>query len=240
MKRETNRRIVDSRITFPKWLPSDSDILDHYRGTVLYWPYKVRLTKWLAALLPLEGSCTILDVGSGDGRLGTFLQKYRPYTKVFGVETMLRQEANSLAGLALFDGTRLPFLDASFDVSLLCDVLHHTENPEQLLNEVGRVTRKLIIIKDHLYKNFFEKKLLYTLDVLGNFRFGVRVAGNYLNKSKWEALLSFVEVSSRELHSAVKLRSGVLEKLFPNELEIIFVLKLPSVPPGCSRNEANL
>ena len=213
-------------VSFPPWLPDASKIREHYRGTVLYWPYKVELTRWLSALLPTDGRCTLLDVGAGDGRLGIFLERYRPQTKVFGIETMIRPNPRALRDLAQFDGTLIPFGNKCFDVSLLCDVLHHTKTPEKLLREVKRVTRERIIIKDHFYENFFEKKLLYILDVLGNFRFGVNVAGNYFGKSGWDTLVSGVGATSVEIHSEVPLRKGLLKGLFHNGLEIIFVLNV--------------
>ena len=217
---------VPRPVSFPQWLPEESAIREHYRGTVLYWPYKVELTRWLSALLPNKGPCTVLDIGAGDGRLGAFMETFRPETKVFGVETMIRTGTRALRDLAQFDGKLIPFGNKCFDISLLCDVLHHTNTPEQLLREVKRVTRDRIIIKDHFYENLFEKRLLYVLDLLGNFRFGVSVAGNYFGRSEWRTLVSDVRAASVEIHTEVPLRKGLLKRLFHNGLEIILVLNL--------------
>ena len=48
----------------------------------------------------------------------------------------------------IIDGKNLPFDDNSFDVTLINYVLHHSQNPERLLKEAKRVSKKIIIFED--------------------------------------------------------------------------------------------
>lgn len=85
----------------------------------------------------------LLDVGCGD----------KPYEHLFtaqvdeyiGIEYASTYELTA-AGTrkkadVLYDGTRLPFDDASFDTVINVQVLEHTPQPQHLLNEIGRVLR---------------------------------------------------------------------------------------------------
>ena len=46
--------------------------------------------------------------------------------------------------VVVYDGGRFPFSDKSFDVSLLVTMLHHVPDPESIIREAGRVTRKSV------------------------------------------------------------------------------------------------
>jgi len=48
----------------------------------------------------------------------------------------------------LYDGDQMPFKDDQFDTSLLLFVLHHSPDPEKLLREVKRVSKKVLILED--------------------------------------------------------------------------------------------
>ena len=89
-----------------------------------------------------------------------------------------------------FDGRSIPFLDGSFDVSLVSNVLHHASDPAALLREVRRVTRKRIIVKDHLSAGRLDDLKLAALDVLGNLRLGAQVAAVYLTRQRWDELFA--------------------------------------------------
>lgn len=55
------------------------------------------------------------------------------------------------APVVIYDGSRIPFPDRSFDVTLLVTVLHHVTDPEALLKEVRRVTRWKVVLIEDLY-----------------------------------------------------------------------------------------
>ncbi len=92
--------------------------------------------------------------------------------------------------------TKLPFADQSFDTSILGFTLHHVaEPPEELMREVLRVTRKWIVIFDHLAHDWSVPRAiqnLYWRNMDGGF--------HYLQKGAWDALLASCE-TEKELRT---------------------------------------
>ena len=103
-----------------------------------------------------------LDIGSGPGQIVLKLARRLTRWKFIGVdrsETMIAQARQSLAatgevaGRVEFqsaDGNRLPFPDATFDLVLCNSVLHHFEEPRNLLAEMARVAKPgaAILLRD--------------------------------------------------------------------------------------------
>ena len=50
----------------------------------------------------------------------------------------------------LYDGTRIPFSDDSFDIALLITVLHHIPDPDAVLRETRRVAKGAILSLIHI------------------------------------------------------------------------------------------
>ena len=67
----------------------------------------------------------------------------------------------------------------------LVDVLHHTENPDVLMQEAKRVSRQDIIIKDHYARTKLDHFILRFMDWIGNKPHGVILAYNYLSAAIW-------------------------------------------------------
>lgn len=103
---------------------------------------------------PLIRGKEILDIGCGSyqSRYNPILTKRRvgidPSRKAIEEARRLYPQSLHVVGTAL----KLPFKDKSFDASLLLFVLHHIpyENWGEVLKEATRVTRKTIIIYDHV------------------------------------------------------------------------------------------
>jgi ubiquinone/menaquinone biosynthesis C-methylase UbiE len=100
------------------------------------------------------GIQSILDVGSGTGRVLSAFKLAMPDIKVVGIEPSaeLRKVGHSkgLAETQLIDGDamNLPFGDGSFDLVCEFAVLHHIPVPSQAVSEMLRVSRKGIFISD--------------------------------------------------------------------------------------------
>ena len=96
------------------------------------------LSGHLAELIPQAAQ--VLDVGAGDGMLAHTIRQRRPDIEVKGIDVLVR--ADTHVPVEAFDGTHIPYDDASFDFVMFVDVLHHADDPSHLLREAVRVARK--------------------------------------------------------------------------------------------------
>jgi SAM-dependent methyltransferase len=139
------------------------------------------LAEMLAAQIP-QRAC-VLDIGCGDGTVGSLIKQLRPDVAIQGVEFLVRPGCK--IECRAFDGSSLPFADAAFDVCLFVDVLHHTENPAILLREAARVSRSFVLLKDHLDESYFDNATLRLMDWVGNRPHGVVLTYNYQSREQW-------------------------------------------------------
>jgi len=70
----------------------------------------------------------------------------------------------------LYNGEELPFIAKEFDTAMLLTMLHHTKDPDNILREAKRVSRKVIIIEE-IYTNKVQKFLTFFIDSLFNLQF---------------------------------------------------------------------
>lgn len=70
----------------------------------------------------------------------------------------------------LYNGEELPFMAKEFEAAMLLTMLHHTKNPDNILREAKRVSRKLIIIEE-VYTNKIQKLVTFFLDSLFTLEF---------------------------------------------------------------------
>jgi SAM-dependent methyltransferase len=87
----------------------------------------------------------ILDVGSGNGTFSHYFNKYT--NQVICVdysEQLLR--ANSARSRARATAYQLPFRDNQFDVVFEANLLHHVDNPYQVIKEIKRCSREYIVL----------------------------------------------------------------------------------------------
>jgi SAM-dependent methyltransferase len=135
----------------------------------------------LASQIPVGAS--ILDVGCGDGAIGSWIVQRRPDISVEGTEVAARPGCR--IPCTTFDGTKLPFADGAFDGCLLVDVLHHTDDVGVLLREAARVSRNFVLLKDHLCENLLDDATLRFMDWIGNRPHDVQLTFNYQSRSAW-------------------------------------------------------
>ncbi len=94
----------------------------------------------ISKFLKLRGDERILDVGAGTGHLTVALARrgHRLVATDLAHAMLIR---NPASGRALADAEHLPFPDASFDVVVESNLLHHVEDPVAVLREMARVSR---------------------------------------------------------------------------------------------------
>jgi SAM-dependent methyltransferase len=87
----------------------------------------------------------VMDLGCGAGDSVDLFRALDPEVDWVGVDIEDSHEVSGRtradAEFVTFDGQRLPFEDASFDLVYCKQVLEHVEHPHELLHEVARVLR---------------------------------------------------------------------------------------------------
>jgi ubiquinone/menaquinone biosynthesis C-methylase UbiE len=179
------------------------------------------IAKQAAAMIP-PGS-QLLDVGCGDGSLAARVAQIVPLTNVQGAEVHARPDC--AIECRLFDGKSLPFPDNSFDVCLFVDVLHHTMDPETICREAVRVSRKHVVIKDHLCENRVDDATLRFMDWAGNRSHGVALPYNYLSQKRWDKLFEDVGLEKIVTEHKIALYPFPFSLIFGRGLHFISLLQ---------------
>lgn len=163
-----------------------------------------------------------LDVGGGTGVMAHTIKTLFGLERVASVDIQDRFLPSLGIEAAVYDGETLPFADGSFDCILLFNVLHHVPVASRvaLLRECHRVAgRGPLYIKDHVSQGGGDDARLSVLDFLGNVPFSGMVRANYLREREWEELASHTGYERSACLSG-NYRSGLMEMLFPNRLEV--------------------
>jgi ubiquinone/menaquinone biosynthesis C-methylase UbiE len=102
---------------------------------------------------------TVLDFGAGIGTSVPFVRKYLPSARLTCVDVSSRSieigrcRFHGEAEFVQFDGTKVPFPDATFDIVFAACVFHHIDHDEHvaLLLELHRVMRPggMLLVFEH-------------------------------------------------------------------------------------------
>ncbi len=132
----------------------------------------------------------ILDVGSGNCLITQNLKE-----KGFNIIPIDIQNLSIVKTITpiVYDGKTLPFKQQSFDTILLLTVLHHSDDPYQLITECSRVAKELIIIED-TYTNSIQKTATQIVDWLVNFGHSKMTYQNKTEK-EWEYIFSELNIN---------------------------------------------
>ena len=186
------------------------------------FPRRTRvLAEMLAAQVPPRAA--VLDIGCGDGTIGSLIAKLRPDVSIQGVESLVRPECK--IECRAFDGSSLPFPDDSFDVCLFVDVLHHTQDPAILLHEAVRVSRSFVLLKDHLDENIFDHLTLRFMDWVGNRPHDVVLTYNYQSRADWEEYFSKCGLAETNWTTRVQLYPPPVSLLAGRGLHFVSLLR---------------
>ena len=178
------------------------------------------LANHLAQLLP--PNARVLDVGCGDGTIDVLIQQQRPDISIEGTDVLVRPSSH--IPVRMFDGATIPHLSDSFDVVMLVDVLHHTDDPVVLLREAARVG-KTIVIKDHLREGFLAGFTLRLMDWVGNAHHGVVLPYNYWSRKQWTAALDLVRLKTIQLRVSLGLFPAPASWFFERRLHFIALIQ---------------
>lgn len=171
--------------------------------------YRCRIRDALADLLrPIAPLATALDFGSGDGWFADQFHAAGLFREVVPIDVQLRSQ--TVRAPQLYDGTRLPFADRSFDVVYCVDVLHHCPDPVASLRDLLRCGRNYFLIKDHTYRGPLGYLTLCALDEIGNRRFGIPSRYKYQKDWEWRPVIEAAEYELVRLIHPVACHRGPL------------------------------
>ncbi|MEP2102495.1 MAG: methyltransferase domain-containing protein [Parasphingorhabdus sp.] len=158
---------------------------------------KYRLTKnWI------EPQDHLLEVGSGPGSVvEVFREQGLDVTALDIADNSITDDLKPI----VYDGDEMPFENRSFDAALLLTMLHHTPNPEHILREAARVSKRLIIMED-IYDTPVQAAYTKLTDKITNMEF---IGHPHSNRSHAEWLETFGRLGFTlrhcEIHKLAKL-----------------------------------
>ena len=120
-----------------------------------------------------------------------------------------------------FDGHRIPFDDAEFDAVVFVDVLHHTEDPMELLREAVRVAPGAIIVKDHAADGPLARPILRLMDWVGNAHHGVALPYNYWSTPRWQRAVAELGLRTEVWQTSLGLYPPPASWIFERELHLL-------------------
>jgi ubiquinone/menaquinone biosynthesis C-methylase UbiE len=175
------------------------------------------LAKTLADFIP--ENARVLDIGCGSGTLAVAVMKLRPDVTIEGIDVLVRPDTD--IPVTEYDGENIPWPDDHFDIALFVDVLHHTEAPARVLAEAKRVSKRGIVIKDHLREGAFAEVTLRFMDWVGNAQHGVALPYNYLSDPEWRDIWSDLELNVERRTDRVGLYPAPFSWLFDRRLHFV-------------------
>lgn len=191
--------------------------------------YASRLKALSDAIIPhLREGDSVIDVGCGVGTLGKALlddERCPASVNVRGLERVVRGgEPIEVIG---YDGKTFPLEDDSVDIIIMADVLHHEEDPDRLLKECARVTKRLFIIKDHLVAGPLAQQRISLIDWAANAPHGVPCLYRYYTDEQWQHKADMLGMETEERRLGMKVYPPIFEQFFGGRLHYFAALRKP-------------
>ncbi|MCE1239287.1 MAG: class I SAM-dependent methyltransferase [Azonexaceae bacterium] len=191
--------------------------------------YRRRIWQEFCVLIKkIDTPAKILDFGCGDGWFASRLQGC--FSRAFLVPLDVKRRERLVIEPVIFSaGEKLPFNDGDFDLVYAVDVLHHCHSPEFYLDELSRVSRRYILIKDHTWQRRWEFWALAILDELGNRRFGIPSPQHYQYSNDWSEFLGARGWRLSQMIHPCRCHVGILGAL-TNRLQYIALYERVELP----------
>ena len=173
----------------------------------------------------LKPGAKVLDIGCGFGHLGrALMDASADHVQVEGLESVKR--GDELIPITAYEGKRIPFPDRTFDAVILADVLHHDHDQERLLREAARISRNLVIIKDHVRDGFLAQQRISFLDWAANAGYNVPCLYEYHNAKEWRALVGQFSSGIVEERTSIDVYPPVFNELLGKSLHYFVVFRV--------------
>jgi SAM-dependent methyltransferase len=191
--------------------------------------YASRLAELVRRITPhLRENDQVLDVGCGYGTLGRAIMDGPTCPKGVQVRGLERVKRGGEAiPVDAYDGVTIPHPDRSFDVVMLADVLHHESDPHRLIGECVRVSRRLLIIKDHQVKGPLAQQRISLMDWAANAPYGVPCLYRYNSPAEWDAWRQRHALRPEEELRSMRLYPLPYSLIFTPALQYMGVFRVP-------------
>lgn len=155
---------------------------------------------------------SVVDIGSGDGAVLSFLDKEKFSDSICsleisdsGIEKILARQMASLKEVKKFDGYKIPYNDKTFELAMCSHVLEHVEHPRLLLREIARVSDYQFFEIPIDFSFFVDNKLKHYLDY-GHINIYTPSLFKFLIKSEGFEVISedFVFITNDQIRFAYK------------------------------------
>lgn len=178
------------------------------------------LSEELAKQLPQNAR--VLDIGCGSGDMAAAIMARRPDVTIDGVDVLLRPD--TAIKVEEYDGKTIPFGDGAYEVSMLVDVLHHTDDPSAVMKEAARVASHGVLIKDHYRDSPVAGAILRFMDWVGNASYGVRLPYNYLSRRQWSTIWQRLGLVPQQIEDALGIYPMPFDLIFGRGLHFVALL----------------
>lgn len=155
----------------------------------------------------------ILDLGCGSGIFGGKIEEIFE-ANVFGIDVVDRRIFK--IPFQIYDGKKIPFSDNFFDWVIISFVLHHTQDPIEILKEAKRVAKRIVIFED-LPEGIFSKARCFFHFLSWHLFFGQNSKFNFFKEKDWEKIferLNLKLIEKKEFSPPFKFLDPTKRKIF--------------------------